>query len=178
VRRTALFLMLALGIVGCRTVWVHPDASAQKYADDMFWCQYGYHRGDEIAEHTAPRPLHRGWRECMGALGWEPRRGVKWELPYDRHDTEAARTMAEAPPVAAQPEKASEYETATWVGEEPRPSAALYERDAALCRGESWDPNEIAQLGQLRRDTGLVLSKSTRAKYAACMAKKNWVHLN
>jgi hypothetical protein len=35
----------------------------------------------------------------------------------------------------------------------------------ALCRGESWDPDEIAQLGQLGRDSGLVLSKSTRARF-------------
>jgi hypothetical protein len=42
-----LVASMAGGVAGCRTVWVHPEASATKYRDDHYLCRYGEVRPTE-----------------------------------------------------------------------------------------------------------------------------------
>jgi hypothetical protein len=56
--RTAQILALLVGVswsLGCRTVWIHPEATPQKYSEDVNYCQ------------TEQRPT---WKICMYARGW------------------------------------------------------------------------------------------------------------
>lgn len=106
--RVAVFalLLVALGLVGCRTVWVHPNATADKYADDTFFCKYGIERSEWVPPE--PREGERGtaserawalespedyaslgeprknWKRCMVRLGWGTasggRDGYEWRV--------------------------------------------------------------------------------------------------
>ncbi len=96
----------ALVLVGCRTVWVHPEATADKYADDTFFCKYGIERSEwvppepepgervtqsdrawalespeDYAELGEPRS---NWKRCMVRLGWGTgsgsRDGYEWRV--------------------------------------------------------------------------------------------------
>jgi len=42
-----LVALMAGCVAGCRTVWVHPEASATKYRDDRYLCRYGEVRPTE-----------------------------------------------------------------------------------------------------------------------------------
>ena len=94
--RNILGVSIALPIVilglSCRTQWRHPEATAGKYADDTFFCQYGIERSEWEAQQrekdtsqiesdrasalsTASRPVggaRPNGKECMVKLGWKP----------------------------------------------------------------------------------------------------------
>jgi hypothetical protein len=66
--------ILLLGPTSCRTTWVHPEATQQKYAHDSYKCQYGTEppsaeqiRGSGTLPVTERR---RDWKACMALLGW------------------------------------------------------------------------------------------------------------
>ena len=65
---------LALLSTGCRSVWVHPDASEVKYQNDMARCKYGTSSEELqriLATETSPIPQYRSdWKRCMDLLGW------------------------------------------------------------------------------------------------------------
>ena len=63
--------LAVLGSTGCRTVWVHPRADAQRYAADRSAC------------HGQVAAGGRGdWHACMEARGWSPTLGMRWEEPF------------------------------------------------------------------------------------------------
>lgn len=89
----------ALLLVGCRTVWVHPEATADKYASDLFFCQRGIElsewrethetstgtRSDRawaLGDDAAPAAELPGWKHCMIRLGWDTRVGFRSEAPW------------------------------------------------------------------------------------------------
>ena len=90
VRLVGLALTLAitsLATSGCRSVWVHPDASHEKYSADLYRCRYGVDppTADEIRSGTVASPrARRDWKLCMNTLGWSPRVGMSWDPPYGR----------------------------------------------------------------------------------------------
>ena len=46
--RAILLLLIAAAATGCsQTVWIHPEASAQKYREDHYLCRYGEARPSE-----------------------------------------------------------------------------------------------------------------------------------
>ena len=51
----AALLGSAMLLTGCRTVWVHPDASAEKYHEDTVRCQFGISSGRAGAASRALR---------------------------------------------------------------------------------------------------------------------------
>jgi hypothetical protein len=96
-------LLCSLVFVACRTVWVHEEATAEKYANDIFFCKYGLER----SEWLPPEPEERrtqserawalgepdysslgepreDWKRCMVRLGWRTsaggRDGLEWQL--------------------------------------------------------------------------------------------------
>ena len=66
-----LLCLAVLGSTGCRTVWVHADADAARYAADQ---------GDCHAQ--AAQPAQGRWRDCMVAHGWSPTLGFRWQEPF------------------------------------------------------------------------------------------------
>jgi hypothetical protein len=86
VRFATLVLMLAMTpILGCRTVWVHPEATQEKYTQDFYRCRFGADppTAEEIrAGDQPPLTKRRDWEECMALLGWTSRVGMRWSEPY------------------------------------------------------------------------------------------------
>ena len=83
--------LLAASTTGCRTVWVHPEATQEKYSHDMYWCRYGAEPPDPNKMYEA-RPvlhLHRDWPICMESLHWSKTTGVRSDKPYRRSTTSA-----------------------------------------------------------------------------------------
>lgn len=88
----ALVLGCTVVLVGCRTVWEHPDASAEKYREDRVRCQFGmtpaeldrlYERYSKEPEFQMPR-ARRGWKQCMVARGWTSSVGSRSESPWSQ----------------------------------------------------------------------------------------------
>ncbi len=97
----------ALWLVACRSIWVHPEAPAEKYASDLFFCQRGIElsewretqqagtdtRSDRawaLGDAAAPAVVMPGWKHCMIRLGWHTRAGSRSEAPWSNQT--AART--------------------------------------------------------------------------------------
>jgi len=84
-----LAIALALVLTGCRSVWVHPDATEAMYLNDIARCKYGIPNDElqrAIATPSSPLPEYRSdWRQCMGLLGWHTqvrrRSSPKWGHP-------------------------------------------------------------------------------------------------
>lgn len=94
-------LLVAAVLVGCRTVWVHPEATAKKFDEDTFFCKYGIERSEwepDPAEPTTdserawafeggsqPATVSPGWKRCMLKLGWDTsvsfRSAKPWRKP-------------------------------------------------------------------------------------------------
>jgi len=55
--RTLLAILSLLALSGCRTVWLHPDATVAKFKSDRAQC---------MALHPSIR-----WQTCMRNLGWD-----------------------------------------------------------------------------------------------------------
>jgi len=66
-----LLWLALLAATGCRTVWVHPQADADRYAADQRAC-----RGQAAAGGRGD------WHACMEARGWSPTLGLRWEEPF------------------------------------------------------------------------------------------------
>ena len=93
-----LALVIVGGLSGCRTVWVHPDASQAKYFEDLHHCQYGTSvpTAQDYRDGTVSElPRVRGdWKMCMGALGWSTKVGDYFSKPFGvsgRHPTRLQR---------------------------------------------------------------------------------------
>ena len=95
-RMSKTMIALALGctvvLVGCRTVWKHPDASAEMYREDRVRCQFGmtpaeldrlYERYTEDPASQMPR-ARRGWKQCMVARGWTTSVGSRARKPWSQ----------------------------------------------------------------------------------------------
>ena len=65
---------LVLLSTGCRSVWVHPEASEAKYQNDTAQCKYGISNEELqriLATPTSLIPQYRSdWKRCMTLLGW------------------------------------------------------------------------------------------------------------
>ena len=86
-RRTILAgLLLALLVTaGCRNVWVHPEATAEKYNSDLYLCKYGTPQptAEEYANPNRVVPkVRRDWKLCMAAQGWELDTRHRSSKPY------------------------------------------------------------------------------------------------
>ena len=87
--RFAIAIGCCLVLSGCRSVWVHPEATADKHREDLARCKYGISsaEADEIVTNPDRQiPPHRpDWRNCMELLGWSTktaRRGHRiWDTP-------------------------------------------------------------------------------------------------
>ena len=88
-RLPTLVVSLAFLFTGCRTVWVHPDASEAMYLNDIARCKYGV-SNDELqraaATPSSSLPEYRSdWKQCMGLLGWHTqvrrRSNALWDHP-------------------------------------------------------------------------------------------------
>jgi len=84
--KPAIAVPIGLLIVGCRVVWVHPEASAEKYETDVAHCKYGLTAVDlnrTIQAGKALPPHNRNWKQCMQLLGWstetKPRAHRLWD---------------------------------------------------------------------------------------------------
>jgi hypothetical protein len=84
----ALYLMLITVVsVGCRTVWVHPDASHEKYTSDFYRCRFGTEppTPEEIEHGELPTITpRRDWKQCMALLGWRTKTGMRSSPPHSR----------------------------------------------------------------------------------------------
>lgn len=102
VKRALLILGLLL-LASCRSVWVHPEATEEKYAADLFFCQRGVEldewqaSGGAVTETRSERVwalnpavdavggMRPDWKQCMVALGWHTvarsRRNPAWMTP-------------------------------------------------------------------------------------------------
>ena len=87
--RLAAVALAGSSLLGCRLVWVHPEATEQKFQEDTAHCKYGI-TATELVETMKSRaapvpPLHRDWRNCMQLLGWatevKPRGHRLWDTP-------------------------------------------------------------------------------------------------
>ena len=86
----ALVLGCTVVLVGCRTVWEHPEASAEKYREDRTLCQYGMTPAELVRLHerhikdpTLPLPwIQADWKRCMVAHGWFTRGGTRLGAPW------------------------------------------------------------------------------------------------
>ena len=78
----SLLGLFALFLVGCRSVWVHPEASAEKYAHDLHVCRYGTE--PSVAAGASPGRAQRGWKQCMVGLGWETDTGFRSNQPWSK----------------------------------------------------------------------------------------------
>ena len=78
-RRAAAPACLALLFLlsGCRTVWLHPDASAEKYEKDSIRCKYNMNPRELdhiLSDPNQPEPRIRSdWKRCMALIGWSSR---------------------------------------------------------------------------------------------------------
>lgn len=91
-RSTAWLAAAILGagiLLGCRTVWVHPKATAEKYQTDFARCKYGMTPAEleRIMDdpHKDFPPQRRDWKRCMQLLGWHTKVGSRshraWDTP-------------------------------------------------------------------------------------------------
>jgi hypothetical protein len=86
-------------LLGCRSVWVHPDATAEKYANDLFFCRQGMERSEWQARAESefdtrsdrawalegtdePKVVNRAWKSCMVSLGWDTVVGSRSSPPW------------------------------------------------------------------------------------------------
>jgi hypothetical protein len=69
--RAVAGLLALLFLTSCRTVWVHPDADAERYTADQSACRA------QVAQ-----PAQGRWRDCMVAHGWSPTVGFRWQEPF------------------------------------------------------------------------------------------------
>ena len=94
--------LAGLLLLGCRTIWVHPDATAEKYYNDLFFCRYGIERSEwkpepdsggtatdserawalEGEEVEVPRKMNPDWKKCMVRLGWTTSTGGRGDEPW------------------------------------------------------------------------------------------------
>lgn len=95
-KRVVLAGLGALLLLGCRSIWYHPQATAEKYEQDLFFCQHGMelsewqarHAGTEserawaLGQRAVPGPVQHGWKQCMVRLGWNTRVGFRSEPPW------------------------------------------------------------------------------------------------
>ena len=76
-----VLFMAALG--GCETLWIHPEATSDKYERDVYYCRFGVERlpADATPEEQRERAIavqpREHWTECMYQLGWR-RQTVSW----------------------------------------------------------------------------------------------------
>lgn len=57
-------LTWAVPCLGCRTVWMHPEASPGKFEADKAQCER------EVASPPPGGPVYRNWKACLLANGW------------------------------------------------------------------------------------------------------------
>jgi len=87
----SICLVIAIFGLSCRTQWRHPDATAEKYSHDTFFCQYGIERSEweaqqreqgvsktesdrswALSDDSLPAGgVRPDWKHCMIKLGWE-----------------------------------------------------------------------------------------------------------
>lgn len=80
-------LILACMSTGCRTVFVHPDATQEKYTADFYRCRFGTEPPTQEEIHRGDLPTlnpRRDWKHCMALLGWTTKVGMRWSPPYSR----------------------------------------------------------------------------------------------
>jgi hypothetical protein len=91
-------VLAAFAVLGCRSIWYHPEATGEKYTRDLFFCQHGMElaewraqlpntaseRAWALGEGVVPGPVDRGWKQCMVRLGWDTRVGFRSEKPWSR----------------------------------------------------------------------------------------------
>jgi len=84
----SLAFVATLATSGCRTVYVHPEATAATFHRDQTRCQYGLSPEEfERAVSTPGQPLpamRRDWKRCMAALGWDTRTEFRSAEPWAR----------------------------------------------------------------------------------------------
>jgi hypothetical protein len=81
---SCLLLFLA---VGCKNVWIHPEATREKYNHDLYLCQFGTKppNVESLGDPDRANPtLRRDWKHCMASLGWEIDNRSRSSKPYAR----------------------------------------------------------------------------------------------
>lgn len=84
-RIATAYCLLLLVAMGCRNVWVHPEATHAKYNHDLYLCQFGTEPPsvEGYADPDRPNPtLRRDWKYCMASLGWELDSRSRSSKPY------------------------------------------------------------------------------------------------
>ena len=84
---TFVSVLAVTSLLGCRTVWVHPEASQEKYASDFYRCRFGAEPPTNEQIHAGALPsvsARPDWEQCMGLLGWTPEVGMRWSESYSR----------------------------------------------------------------------------------------------
>ena len=85
---SVLSASLLLCTAGCRSVWVHPEATQEKFTHDQARCMYGMssEEADRILlnpDEVPPSP-RKGWKRCMTLLGWDTVTGARAGRQWDR----------------------------------------------------------------------------------------------
>jgi len=80
--------LVALTFPGCRSVYVHPEATAEKFENDQARCKYNVSAAELAAivgdeSRTIP-PIRRDWKKCMIAMGWDTRSRVRSSNVWSR----------------------------------------------------------------------------------------------
>jgi hypothetical protein len=84
-RRTATVCLLLVSVLGCRSVWVHPEATHARFNEDLYRCQFGAEPPSVAAFRSSDRPvveLRQDWKLCMASLGWERDTRFRSSEPY------------------------------------------------------------------------------------------------
>ena len=86
-RSIGLALLLIAFQTGCRSVWVHPEATKEKYETDLSSCKYGVKLGNSDSSGSTVATsgkVDRDWKHCMVSLGWGTTASLRSDAPGRR----------------------------------------------------------------------------------------------
>jgi hypothetical protein len=82
--------MISIPLVstGCRSVYVHPEATAEKFERDQIRCKYNMNQAEldrVLSDPSQDVPkIRRDWKRCMLLLGWDTQSGFRWSNVWAR----------------------------------------------------------------------------------------------
>ena len=88
-RALLLIMLLAVLGTGCRTVWVHPEATQEKWSQDFYLCRFGAKPPTAEDLQDADRPVlvpRSDWKHCLATLGWTTRVRPRSSPPFSTPD--------------------------------------------------------------------------------------------
>ena len=82
-----LLFLLSTVAIGCRTIWVHPEATEAKWDKDFYRCRFGMTPEQLEARNENPDAeslrLNPSWEACLSESGWDTRPGSNLGPQWD-----------------------------------------------------------------------------------------------